>query len=301
LRGLGQAAEAMSEPGGARGNSLTTGAPDLAARARSRDPDRYLTALFAPAERRSALFALIAFNDEIARVRETVTQPILGQIRLQWWRDAVEQIYNSKPPAHDVAQALAAAVADASLDRMLLERMIDARESDLASEPPAHIEELLSYAADTAGSLVELQLQALGARDEASEQAGRSVGTAYALVGLIRAIPFHARARRAYVPQSVLAEKGLTSEDLFRSEPPVALRSAVRELAGLARLHLVEAREHAGTVPRRAASALLAATVAENYLRAIERARYDVFSPSVSQRPPGLVWRLAFRAWAGLW
>jgi NADH dehydrogenase [ubiquinone] 1 alpha subcomplex assembly factor 6 len=99
----------------------------------------------------------------------------------------------------------------------------------------------------------------------------------------------------------VLAEKGLTSEDLFRSERPVALRSAVRELAGLARLHLVEAREHVGSVPRRAASALLAATVAENYLRAIERARYDVFSPSVSQRPPGLVWRLAFRAWAGLW
>src|SRR4051794_37881880 len=163
----------MSEPGGAGGNSLPTGLPDLAARARSRDPDRYLTALFAPAERRPGLFALIAFNDEIARVREAVSQPILGQIRLQWWRDAVEQIYSGKPPAHEVAQALAAAIASRNLDRILLEQMIDARETDLASEPPAHVEDLLSYAANTAGNLVKLQLQALGAVDEDSEQAGR--------------------------------------------------------------------------------------------------------------------------------
>jgi phytoene synthase len=291
----------MSELGGAGGKTARADTAELAARVRSRDPDRYLTALFAPAERRPALFALIAFNDEIARVREAVTQPILGQIRLQWWRDALEQIYAGKPPAHDVAQALAMAVATGNLDRILLEQMIDARETDLASEPPAHVEDLLSYAAETAGNLIELQLQALGVRDEASEQAGRSVGTAYALVGLIRAIPFHARSRRVYLPQSVLAEKGLAGEDLLRSEPPMALRSAVKELASLARLHLVEAREHAGAVPRRAAPALLAATVAETYLGALERAGYDVFSRSVSERPPGLVWRLALRAWTGRW
>jgi phytoene synthase len=53
---------------------------------RRHDRDRYMTALFAPAARREALFALYAFNYEIARVREAVTQPTLGQIRLQWWR-----------------------------------------------------------------------------------------------------------------------------------------------------------------------------------------------------------------------
>src|SRR5262245_21470253 len=186
----------MAEDGATRLEPLTPADDDLAARARARDFDRYLTALFAPAECRPALFALIAFNDEIARVREAVTQPILGQIRLQWWRDALAQIYSGKPPAHDVAQALAAAVTNSGLDRALLERMIDARESDLALEPPAHIEGLLSYASDTSGGLVELMLQSLGVAGEGPEQAGRSVGTAYALVGLIRAIPFHARSRR---------------------------------------------------------------------------------------------------------
>jgi phytoene synthase len=81
----------------------------------------------------------------------------------------------------------------------------------------------------------------------------------------------------------------------------VALRSAVKELASLARLHLIEAREHARNTPRRAVPALLAATVAETYLGAIERAEHDVLSRSVSERPPGLVWRLALRAWTGRW
>ena len=135
--------------------------------------------------------------------------------------------------------------------------MIDARETDLASEPPAHVEDLLSYAADAAGNLVKLQLQALGAVNEDSEQAGRSVGRALLRVsGADPGNSIRARAKRIYVPQSVLSEKGLTSEDLFRSDPPAGLRSAVGELAGLARLHLVEARERAGAVSRRAAPRL---------------------------------------------
>ena len=291
----------MAEQGtGATGASESAG-DNLAARVRKLDPDRYLTTLFAPARRRAALFALIAFNHEIARVREVVSQPILGQVRLQWWRDALAQIYAGTPPAHAVARALAVVVAEAGLDRDRLERMIDAREVDLAHAPPARIEDLLSYAAESSGTLVELMLQALGVTGEPAEQAGRSVGTAYALIGLARAIPFHARARRAYVPESVLAEHGLTVEDLFHTSPHPDLPAVVGEIARLARLHLVEARELAGSVPRRAAPALLTATVAETYLGRLERAGYDVLHHAVAERPPGLVWRLAAKAWTGRW
>jgi phytoene synthase len=291
----------MAEEGTRAANRSELVGADLAARVRKLDPDRYSTALFAPVGRRPALFALILFNYEIGRVREVVTQTILGQARLQWWRDALEQIFAGVPPAHDVALALAAAIAEAGLDRTRLERMIDAREADLAPTPPARIEDLLSYAADSSGTLVELTLQALGVVGGATEQVGRAVGTAYALVGLARAIPFHARARRAYIPESVLAEHGLTAEDLFRTTPPAALPGAVGEIARLARLHLVEARELAGSVPRRAAPALLSATVAETYLARLERAGYDVFAPAVAERPPGLIWRLAAKAWTGRW
>jgi NADH dehydrogenase [ubiquinone] 1 alpha subcomplex assembly factor 6 len=275
--------------------------PDLAGKARKLDSDRYLAALFAPAESRPHLFALILFNYEIARVREMVTQPILGRIRLQWWREAVEQIYAGKPPAHDVARALAGAVEAAGLDRERIEAMIEAREADLAEAPPARIEELLDYAEESSGSLAELMLQVLGAATPASEEAARAVGAAYALVGLVRAIPFHAGARRAYIPQSVLAEHGLAAEDLFRKEPPGALPAMVAEIAGIARLHLTEARELSPSLPRRASPALLGASVAEIYLRRLERAGYNVFDPLVAERPPGLVWRLAVKAWTGRW
>ncbi len=279
----------------------TAPASDLADRIRKLDPDRYLTALFAPAKNRSSLFALIAFNYEIARVRESVSQPILGQIRLQWWRDALEQIYAGSPPAHDVARALAAAISDASLDRARLERMIEAREVDLKAAPLAGIEELLTYAEDSAGTLIELMLQALGASDLAAVEAARSVGTAYALVGLCRAIPFHARTGRSFIPEPILSEHGLTYEDLFRANPPKELSAIVAELCAIARLHLLEAREQAGSVPRPARTALLSATVADIHLRRLERAGYDVFHPSIAERPAGLVWRLAARAWTGRW
>src|SRR6266700_4185448 len=83
----------------------------VAALVRRHDRDRFQTALFAPADRREALFALYAFNYEIARVRESVTQPMLGQIRLQWWREVVDRAYSAAPPRqHEVALALAALI-----------------------------------------------------------------------------------------------------------------------------------------------------------------------------------------------
>ncbi len=285
----------MPEPDAAPGPA------SLAARVRAVDPDRYATVLFAPAATRPALFALVAFNHEIARVREVVSEPVLGQIRLHWWREALEGIYAGAPPAHDVARALADALALGRLERAILERMIEARERDLAEEPPARIEELLSYAQDTAGGLIELMLQALDADVPAAREAGRAIGAAYALVGLARAIPFHARARRSYLPSALLAEHGLAAEDLYRQEPPQALPAAVAKIAGLARVHLLEARDLAGPVPRRAVPALLSAAVAETYLRRLDRAGYDVYHPSVAERPPGLIWRLAAKAWTGRW
>src|SRR6516162_2265615 len=79
----------------------------VAAIVRRHDRDRFQTALFAPAAKREALLALYAFNYEIARVRESVTEPALGQIRLEWWRETIAAAYGgAPPPRHPVADAL---------------------------------------------------------------------------------------------------------------------------------------------------------------------------------------------------
>jgi len=115
-------------------------APALARGLRRHDRDRYQLALFAPAERRDALFALYAFNYEVARVREAVTQPMLGQIRLQWWREVVDAAYaGTSARRHEVVQPLVAAIAECGLSRTHFDRIIDTRERDLADASPADL------------------------------------------------------------------------------------------------------------------------------------------------------------------
>src|SRR5262245_49231490 len=102
---------------------------------RNADYDRYLSALFLPAERRAPLFALYAFNYEVAKTAESVTQPIMGQMRLQWWCDALDEIETERVRRHDVVQALAETLRTHTLPRALLNALIDAHENDLVETP----------------------------------------------------------------------------------------------------------------------------------------------------------------------
>jgi NADH dehydrogenase [ubiquinone] 1 alpha subcomplex assembly factor 6 len=137
--------------------------PSLAAGLRHHDRDRYQTALFAPAERRDALFALYAFNYEIARIRESVREPMLGLIRLQWWRDALDEIYSGTPPRrHEVVTPLAHAIAAHNLSKAHFAALLDARAQDMEELPPDSLSALESYAAATSGSLILLALEVLG-------------------------------------------------------------------------------------------------------------------------------------------
>src|SRR6201993_4547541 len=85
----------------------------IAALVRRHDPDRFLTALFAPPDRRDALLTLYAFNHELARAREVVSEPPLALLRLQWWREVVE----GAARRHEVAEPLAAAIDAGDFDR----------------------------------------------------------------------------------------------------------------------------------------------------------------------------------------
>src|SRR3546814_3752849 len=129
---------------------------------RTADSDRYATVPFAPSDRRPGLLALYAFNVEVAKTREVVSQQLLGSIRLQWWRESLEGIYAGTPRTHQVVLPLADAARRHGLERADFETLIDAREADLADEPPAALGALAAYAAATAGSLARLALQEIG-------------------------------------------------------------------------------------------------------------------------------------------
>src|SRR5947209_10206033 len=159
----------------------------VAALVRRHDRDRFQTVLFAPAARREALFALYAFNYELARVRESVTQPMLGQIRLQWWRENIAAAFTGNAIRHHpVVEPLAAAVREFGLTRDHFDRLIDARETDLADEPQASLAAVEDYAESTSAGLVYLALEVLGAHNSAAAEAAHHIGIAYAIAGLLR-------------------------------------------------------------------------------------------------------------------
>src|SRR5262245_19775917 len=187
------------------------------------DRDRYLTALFARPPARADLMALYAFNLEVAKTREVVREPMMGLMRLQWWRDALAEIYAGSERRHQVVQPLAAAIRRHRLERAPLDRLLAAREHDLEEIPPADLPALVDYVDATAGGLGLLAAQTLGGVGEPAATAVRAVWTAWALAGLLRAVPFHARHHRVHLPQDLLARHGLDARDILELRRPPAL------------------------------------------------------------------------------
>src|SRR5690606_35034053 len=159
-----------------------------------------------------------------------------------WWRETLDGVFENEPRHHAVALALAAAVREHGLERGPFDSLIDAREADLERGPPETLAALEDYAQGTGGELTLLALQALGVRSAAAADVGRAVGAAWSLTGLLRAIPFHARARRVFLPADIMRSEGLSSDRLFALSRQPALNRAVEQVAGRAWKRLAEAR-----------------------------------------------------------
>lgn len=169
---------------------------------RDYDRDRFLLSLIAPRERREDLWALFAFNHEIAKTREVVTETQLGLIRLQWWRDNIAALYEGKEPfGNPVLIALASVIKNNGLPQDDFEALLYAREFDLEGATPSGMAGLENYADFTTTPLHRMACGIL--REVVDEKIVRDVATGYALIGLLRAIPFHESQGRRYVPEGV--------------------------------------------------------------------------------------------------
>ena len=283
-----------------RRSADANGLSPVAALVRRHDRDRFQTALFAPAARREALFALYAFNYEIARVRESVTEPMLGQIRLQWWRENIAIAFGGGSARHHpVVEALTGTIRGLGLSREHFDRLIDAREADLSGEPPASLNALEDYAEATSARLVYLALEALDARDPAAQEAAHHIGIAYALAGLLRAMPFRIRAGRCVIPSDLAVRTGVAEEDYRSLRSTPALRGATAEIATVAWRHLTAARILRRSVPRPAFPALLPAILAARSLTRLKSADYNPFDRALAGSDPLQSWRLAVAALFG--
>lgn len=255
------------------------------------DRDRFITTLMAPPARREALFALYAFNIEVARIAELVREPLLGRIRLQWWRDSLASVSAGGRPPSPIMAALADAMAACGLDLSRLDRILDTHEADFAPEPPADLRALTDYAAGTSGVLARLAFDLLGGGR--AGEAAESLGTGWGLTGLLRAVPFHASLGRLYLPAGMLASAGVDAARVLAGQGDPGLAGVARRIADEARAHLAQARRHRRDIPRDALAAMLTGPLADGYLNALARQGYNLFAPGwgrLSPRPLRLLW-----------
>jgi 15-cis-phytoene synthase len=265
---------------------------------RAADKDRFLATLFASMEHRGALFALYAFNLEIARVREAVRDPLAGEIRLQWWTDVIGGEGRGEVEAHPVAAALRATMTRYALPVEPFKALIAARRFDLYDEPMATLADLESYAAGASSNLIALAARVLaGSRDPDIGAIAHHAGVAHAIAGLLKAFAIHAARGQLYVPVEVLERHGASLQALPSGQGTAELRAALAEMRLHARRHLAAARELLASVPSGVMPALLPAALAGPTLARMERRGYDPFVPVeiTPLRRQWLIWRAARR------
>ena len=238
--------------------------------ARERDYGRYLAALAARGSDRAALLVLLAFNDELGKIREVVSEPALGDIRLAWWRDILAGEGANPEGSHPVARALMDVRRHQNLDETALQAMIDGRTRDMDPAAFDSVEELEKYGQDTAGALALASLQVLKVTDDTSTIAATDIAKAWALLGVLRALPYHERAGRR-----VLTKRVVFGDILDRADDL-----------------LISARGRMRGVSRRAFPTLLMARLCDDYLKRFRAANGNPYKTSLEFAPLTPIWRV---------
>jgi phytoene synthase len=251
---------------------------------RTHDFTRYVSTLFVPAEPRRALVALYAFNVEISRVHEHVSQPLPGEIRLQWWTDMLAGAGHGGIEGNPVAAELMRAIRSWRLPVERLSRLIDEHQFDLYNDPMPTLAALEGYINDTSSALFSLGAGIAGRPSEEVEHLARHAGLAHGMAQVMAALPLDASRRQLFVPQQVLESHGCGIEEVFAGKQTPKLRAALDQLLGEARGHLKTAFALLGDVPPEVRPVFLPLARVERDLRRMSRPDNDPFVPQMTSR-----------------
>jgi 15-cis-phytoene synthase len=275
---------------------------------RSHDFVRYASSLFVPADRRRGLLALYAFHTEICRIRDQVSQPLPGEIRLQWWTDMLvtpDRDQDRNPggaQGNPVASELLLAIGKYRLPVEPLLRLIEEHQFDLYNDPMPTLAALEGYATETSSALFALAARIAGPPSAEVEHLARHAGLAQGFSDVIASLPRDASHRQLFVPLQILESHGGGSDDVFSGKQTPNLRAALEQLIGEARGHLDAAARLLGAIAPVQRPVFLPLAVLRRDLARMSRADADPFTPQMRSRLSILwtLWRAsrsaAFRA-----
>ena len=251
---------------------------------RSHDFARYASTLFVEGGQRRALLALYAFNVEIFRVRDQVTQPLPGEVRLQWWTDMLAGEAHGGVEGNPVASELMLAVHHFHLPVEPLTRLIDEHQFDLYNDPMPTLAALEGYVADTSAALFALAARIAAPPSSETEHLARHAGMAQGFTQVIAALPRDAARRQLFLPVQLLTKQGIGAEAIFAGSETPAVRAAVDLLLGEARHHLDTALSLLSHIAAEARPMFLPLALVKRDLEQMSRADSDPFVPHLPSR-----------------
>ncbi len=274
------------------------------------EPDRYLAATLAPSAQQGALIAIAAFVSDVGRIPATVSEPMLGDIRLQWWRDSLDigqpETYRGEtrvahPSGHPVADAILAAARLHQFDPAHLAGVIEAREFDLSGGLPADDAGLFAYLNRLEGDAFRLALRVVGVGADEADEMAATAGRAYGLARALGRLPMLRHNGGLPLPADRLTRVGIAPDalghDPVASEVTAAVETVVEDLRDLARAALGEARAVLRGLPRRVRVALLPLAMVEPYLRA--QSGGESLGSMVMVSPLSRIVRIGMAHWTG--
>jgi phytoene synthase len=264
---------------------------------READRDRYLASLFAADDTRPHVQAIYSLNVELARVRDRTSDAALGELRLQWWLDAVEEIYRGATSSHPVLVALARAIEHGGLPLDSFRNMIEARRFDLYDDPMPDLVSLEGYLGETSSALIQLSALVLaGAEALPAAEAAGYAGVAFGIAGILRALPLHRSRGQCYIPKDLLERRGLTPAHVLSGRLNAAMDLVIAELRHRAATCLMEARIRGTTVPLKALPAFLPVSLTDLYLAKLGRPGFNPLDKVAEASQLRRQWRLAVQA-----
>lgn len=248
---------------------------------KANDKDRYFASLVLPEPQREAIQALYAFNADVASVRDRAREPAPGEIRLQWWVDAIKGEGHGAVRQNPIADGLLRAIETYSLPASVaLQRLVAARRFDLYDDPMPDVQSFEGYAGETVSVLYQLAAMILngGTEIETGDAAGH-LGVAQALIGHLRAFGLNASRGRLFLPWSIFAANGVTEGEIFSGQVSEGLLAAYAQVIDLAREHLDKAEAAIVRLPKALRPAFAQAALQPIYLQQVERQSATPFAP----------------------
>ncbi|KAI9277037.1 isoprenoid synthase domain-containing protein [Phascolomyces articulosus] len=260
---------------------------------RQRDYEGFLCVAFYPKHLRNVEYAIRAFNVELASIRESVSNPNTGKMRMQFWKDTIDKIYKGNPPQQPIALALDAALKQSKLSSLWFKRIINERITNLDDHQFMTINDMETYSENTASSLLYLQLESLGIKDVNADHAISHIGKMIGISTFLRSLPFHLSQKRMVLPAQITAKYNISQEEVFRQGHVEGLEDAIFEVATAANDHLLTARSMLKSVPSDAFPVVLSAIPTARYLEKLEATNFNIFDPSLQRKD----WKLPLALW----